>query len=179
MPFALTPTRETDLPEVVDLMNMAFRGLGPNAGWNSEGEFIDGDRTNLAALKKDIEENPDAFLLVVRENDQAPLQGCVWLKPVSAETWYLGLLSVNPHLQNSGLGRRILAAAEKWAADRGATLMEMKVVNIRDTLIAWYERRGYRLTGEVHPFPYGDTRFGIPRRNDLAFVVLQKSLTTP
>jgi len=102
----------------------------------------------------------------------------VWLKPVSAQIWYLGLLSVNPHLQNSGLGRKILAAAEKWAAYRGATSMEMKVVNVRDTLVAWYERRGYRLTGEVHPFPYGDTNFGVPRREDLAFVVLQKSLVT-
>ena len=53
-------------------------------------------------------------------------------------------------------------------------IIEMTVVSIRDTLIAWYERRGYRRTGEVRPFPYDDARFGIPRRDDLAFVVLEK-----
>ena len=45
----------------------------------------------------------------------------------------------------------------------------------RDELIAWYERRGYRRTGVVKPFPYGDTRFGIPRRDDLRFEVLEKT----
>jgi hypothetical protein len=52
----------------------------------------------------------------------------------------------------------------------------MTVVNLRDTLIAWYERRGYAPTGETEPFPYGDARFGAPRRDDLAFVVLRKRL---
>jgi hypothetical protein len=52
----------------------------------------------------------------------------------------------------------------------------MTVIHLRDTLIAWYERRGYRRTGETEPFPYGDERFGIPRRDDLYFVVLEKAL---
>jgi hypothetical protein len=47
---------------------------------------------------------------------------------------------------------------------------------VRDALIAWYERRGYRLTGETQPFPYGDERFGLPQRDDLAFVVMEKGL---
>ena len=53
----------------------------------------------------------------------------------------------------------------------------MTVINVRDTLIAWYVRRGYALTGETEPFPYGDNRFGIPRRDDLHSVVLRKRLT--
>jgi hypothetical protein len=52
----------------------------------------------------------------------------------------------------------------------------MTVIHCRDTLIAWYERRGYRRTGETRPFPYGDARFGEPRRSDLYFVVLEKPL---
>ena len=52
----------------------------------------------------------------------------------------------------------------------------MTVMNIRATLIAWYERRGYTLTGETKPFPYDDQRFGRPLRDDLHFVVLQKDL---
>ena len=70
----------------------------------------------------------------------------------------------------------ILAAAEDHALALGARRAEMTVVSIRDTLIAWYERRGWRLTGEVRPFPYNDPRFGVPRRPDLAFVVLDKPL---
>jgi hypothetical protein len=52
----------------------------------------------------------------------------------------------------------------------------MTVVHLRDALIAWYERRGYILTGEVEPFPYGDERFGRPLRDDLHFVVLEKEI---
>jgi hypothetical protein len=50
----------------------------------------------------------------------------------------------------------------------------MTVVNVRDTLIGWYMRRGYALTGETEPFPYGENRFGTPKPNDLHFVVLRK-----
>jgi hypothetical protein len=52
----------------------------------------------------------------------------------------------------------------------------MSVVNARDTLIAWYERRGYLLTGETRPFPYDDQRFGRPLRDDLHFVLLEKDI---
>jgi len=52
----------------------------------------------------------------------------------------------------------------------------MTVIRQRPELIAWYERRGYRLTGERRSFPYGDERFGQPNRDDLEFVVLEKTL---
>jgi ribosomal protein S18 acetylase RimI-like enzyme len=86
------------------------------------------------------------------------------------------MLTVRPDLQDRQLGRGLLEAAEAHAAARGARRVRITVVNIRDTLIAWYERRGYVLTGETEPFPYGDLRFGEPQRDDLAFVVLEKAL---
>jgi hypothetical protein len=52
----------------------------------------------------------------------------------------------------------------------------MTVVNLRVALIDWYKRRGYALTGQTKPFPYGDNRYGTPKRNDLYFVVLRKVL---
>ena len=52
----------------------------------------------------------------------------------------------------------------------------MTVIAQRAELIAWYERRGYARTGEARPFPYGDPRFGEPRRDDLSFLVLEKPL---
>jgi len=90
---------------------------------------------------------------------------------------YLGLLTVDPRRQAGGLGRWLIAAAEAEAIDRfGATRMEMTVIRQRAELIAWYERRGYRLTGETRPFPLDDERFGLPQTRELEFVVLEKAL---
>jgi GNAT superfamily N-acetyltransferase len=113
---------------------------------------------------------------MAREAGVPRLLGCVRLKAVSPERWYLGSLTIQPALQNTGLGRKLLIAAEEYAAIRGARTIEITVVNVRDTLISWYERRGYRQTGETRPFPYGDLRFGTPTRGDLEFVVLQRHL---
>ena len=173
----LERARPGDIPAVVALMNLAFRGSGEGASWNTEAEHIDGDRTSEALLLTDLEAAPDAALLVGRSEDGARLEGSVWLEPKGDDVWYLGSLTVDPRLQNAGAGRRLLAASEAWAAEHGARTIRMTVVNVRDTLIAWYVRRGYRLTGEVEPFPYDDARFGTPRRSDLSFVVLEKALT--
>lgn len=90
--------------------------------------------------------------------------------------WYLGLLTVRPNLQKQHLGRTLLSTAEAFAKERGASTISMTVVNARKRLIQWYERRGYALTGETRPFPYGDERFGRPLRDDLHFVVLKKEI---
>ena len=79
-------------------------------------------------------------------------------------------------MQNTGFGRKLLNASEDYAASHGAQTIEMTVVQVRDALIAWYERRGYRRTGETRPFPYGDDRYGTPTRSDLEFVVLQRDV---
>lgn len=92
-------------------------------------------------------------------------------------TAYFGMFAVDPTLQGGGYGRQVLAEAERIARDDfGATAMEMTVIRQREALIAWYERRGYTQTGERRPFPYGDERFGLPKRDDLEMVVLAKTL---
>lgn len=87
-----------------------------------------------------------------------------------------GLLTVRPDQQNRQLGRTLLEAAERYAQERGARRMRMTVLHVRDTLIAWYQRRGYGWNGETEPFPYGDDRFGRPLRADLHFVVMEKEM---
>lgn len=176
-PVRLDQAVDADLPAVAALMNRAFRGTGPQAGWNSEAAYIDGDRTSEAMLREDLAARPAAALLVVRPAPGAALEGSVWLEPLGGGVWYLGSLTVEPGLQNAGAGRRLLQAAEAWVVERGGRAIRMSVVNVRDTLVAWYVRRGYRLTGETMPFPYDDARFGTPRRDDLAFVVLAKALS--
>ena len=88
----------------------------------------------------------------------------------------MGLLTVRPELQNQQLGRKLLAAAETYASDRGAKRMRIGVLHVRDTLIAWYERRGYRKTGESEPWPSDDPRVGTPLVENLRFLMLEKEV---
>jgi ribosomal protein S18 acetylase RimI-like enzyme len=171
----LHPAVEADYPAIIDLANLAYRGTGPSASWNIE-NFIEGQRLNESLLREDLAAKPEAHLLTVRDDADQSLLGTVWLDPGKDGVWYLGLFTVRPDLQNRQLGRTLLAAAEDFAKERGAHRIQMTVINVRDILIAWYERRGYTLTGETKPFPYGDERFGRPLRDDLYFVVLEKNL---
>jgi ribosomal protein S18 acetylase RimI-like enzyme len=170
----LLPAAEADHPEIVALTNRAFRETGPQASWNVE-SLIEGERINQAMLREDLAAKPDAHLLTWRD-DGGELLGHVWLEPAGEGAWYLGLLTVRPDRQDAKLGRTLLTAAEDFARGRGARRMRMTVINQRDTLIAWYERRGYAQTGETQPFPYGDDRFGRPLVDDLHFVVLERAL---
>jgi ribosomal protein S18 acetylase RimI-like enzyme len=167
---------ESDYASIVDLANLAFRGAGPSAGWNSEADYIEGTRLTESLLREDMAAKPDGVLLTYREDPKGELFGTVSLEPKKDGVWYLGLLTIRPDLQNRQMGRALLAVAEDFAKQNGACRIRMSVVNVRTTLIAWYERRGYRLTGETQPFPYGDQRFGRPLRDDLHFVLLEKDV---
>lgn len=175
-PIDLQRAGESDLEALAKLMNAAYGGTGDVAGWTHVKDFIVGDRTSVSALRAEIEASPQAELLLVRDAGTGTLRGSVWLEPKSAAVWYLGSLTVNPREQNSGLGRRILETAERRLADLGATQVVIDVLNVRDALRAWYERRGYKLTGESHAFPYEDNRYGEPQRPDLEFLELAKDL---
>jgi ribosomal protein S18 acetylase RimI-like enzyme len=167
---------EADYAEIIALVNLAFRGSGPSASWNVEAGIIEGQRLDESLLREDLAAKPAACLLTHRDGAKGTLLGTVWLDPGKDGVWNLGLLTVRPDLQKRHLGRALLSAAEDFAKERGAHRMRMTVLNVREALIAWYERRGYTLTGETQPFPYGDGRFGRPLRDDLQFVVLEKEL---
>jgi GNAT superfamily N-acetyltransferase len=171
--MVLREATKADLPEVVELINLAYRG---EVGWAVETQYIEGQRVDLASLREDLAANPDALLMIWRDERDGRLLGSVWLEPSEDEAWYLGLLSVRPDMQDKQLGRRLLAAAEDVARKNGARLVRISVISVRHTLVAWYERRGYELTGETQPFPYGDERVGRPLRDDLHFVMLEKRL---
>jgi ribosomal protein S18 acetylase RimI-like enzyme len=172
MPLSIA--NDAEIGEIAELVNASYRGEG---GWTNEIGQVEGERTNPGAMRADLSAQPKARLLVWRGETPGPIQGCVWLEPSDDGYWYLGMLTVHPRFQDRKLGRTVLEAAEAYARTRGATGIRMSVVNIRETLIAWYERRGYRLTGETQAFPYDDARFGAPLRWDLYFVVLDKSLS--
>lgn len=174
MPLYQAPDQE--LEAVADLVNSAYRGDSSRQGWTTEADYLHGVRTTAATLRDDLAAHPGARLLVLRDEPSGPLLGCVWIQPAAGATWYLGMLTVRPDLQARALGRALLAGAEEEIARRGGERVEMTVIDVRDSLIAWYERRGYHRTGITKPFPYGDERFGIPLRPDLRFEVLEKAL---
>ncbi len=118
-----------------------------------------------------------ATTILVRRGDSPPaLLGCVAVELSDANKCTISMLAIDPGLQAAGLGRALLADAERFAADNGATIAKMTVIKQREQLLAWYERRGYRRTGSLEAFPYGDDSVGIPLRDDLQFVVLEKVL---
>jgi ribosomal protein S18 acetylase RimI-like enzyme len=170
----LTAATPADFLEIVALTNRAYRHQGPGASWNVE-TMVEGERLSLASLHGDLAAHPDAQLLMWR-NAAGEHLGHVWLEPQGDGAWYLGLLTVRPDRQDQGLGRALLAASEAYARGRGAGRIRMTVVDLRDTLIAWYQRRGYALTGERQPWPYDDPTIGRPTVADLGFVVLEKAL---
>jgi ribosomal protein S18 acetylase RimI-like enzyme len=173
--MTLTAAEQSDLPEIADLVNAAYRGDSARQGWTHEADYLDGLRTDAETLRRDLEAQPDASLFILRDDASSELLGCVWLEPAADQAWYLGMLTVRPDLQDRQLGRTVLSAAEAIAGERGARRVRLTVVNVRDALIAWYIRRGYALTGEILPFPF-DGRFGAALRDDLSFVVLEKTL---
>lgn len=168
----LTQATNEDLAPIVDLVNQAYRGAAA-PGWTSEIELLSGPRIDLQSLTA-LAANGPAMIMVAKAG--AERLGCVSLTPGDGGQWYLSMLAVNPATQTGGVGKAIMASAEQFARERGATSIKISVINLREALIAWYERRGYRQTGEVGAFPYDDPSVGTPLRDDLALVTLIKPL---
>lgn len=156
------------------LVHRAYRGDTARGGWTHEADLLDGQRTDEDALLQMIAD-PDQRVLLAEAD--AGLIGCVKVSSQPGGLAYLGMLSVDPQAQARGLGKALIAAAEQTARSHfAATAMEMTVIAQRSELIEYYERRGYVRTGEIRPFPLDDPRFGLPKRQDLSFVVLAKRL---
>lgn len=164
--ITITPATPADAPALKDLLEAAYRGDSARQGWNHEADILDDERTSREELDA-LLADPAVTILTARDGDQ--LTGCVAVTRKDASLGYLGMLCVLPTLQSAGLGRKLLDAAEDLARAQGLAAMEMTVIDSRDSLIAWYERRGYAFTGERRPFP-------VLRDPPVNFVVLEKLL---
>ncbi|ASW57654.1 GNAT family N-acetyltransferase [Plantactinospora sp. KBS50] len=165
--------RPADTAALVDLVESAYRGQRSRAGWTHEADLLAGQRAD-AAMVGDAVDHPDGVVLVAE--DDSGIVGCCQLERRDDHA-YFGMFAVSPGRQGGGLGRVLLAEAERYARDEwGSAELRMTVIAQRADLIAWYERRGYARTGETAPFPYGDERFGLPLRPDLVFETLARKL---
>ena len=168
-----------DIPALVELVTSAYRGEASRAGWTTEADLLDGNRIAPEVLRADIERAHSRVLLAQGAAGSAQAGELLACAHVASENGagYFGMFSVRPHLQGHGIGKALLAEAERVVRDDWRLpAMRMTVIDLREELIAWYQRRGYRRTGIKKPFPETDPRFGIPKRDDLRFEVLEKEL---
>jgi ribosomal protein S18 acetylase RimI-like enzyme len=175
--FTLRDAAPADIPLLHTLIEGAYRGEASRAGWTTEADLLAGQRTDAEELAE-ILADPDQALLTARDGDD--LLACIRIQRQPDGAAYFGMLSVRPTRQASGLGRRMVAAAETALVERfGARLVRISVFPQRDTLIAWYERLGYADTGRTLAFDYANLRLGVALRDDLYFIVMEKALDRP
>lgn len=162
---------EKDIPQLLKIINAAYRGEESRKGWTTEADLIDGDaRTDEQVLSTLIKRNGSVILKYVEDGI---ITGCVHLEKQNKKL-YLGMLSVSPEMQGKKVGKKLLFAAEEYARNNSLKTIVMTVISVRNELINWYEKHGYKKTGETKPFP-SDDKFGKPRR-PLEFIVLEKRI---
>jgi ribosomal protein S18 acetylase RimI-like enzyme len=161
-----------DIPALNKLVNSAYRGDSSRRGWTTEADLLDGTRTDETAIQAFFDE-PDSTILKYVEGGE--IVGCVRLVKHGNQL-YLGMFAVDPEVQNSGLGRKILLEAEIEARKQNCKSIDMTVISERKELIDWYKRNGYAEVGEKKPMVFDNPSGGIPKR-DLYFITLEKFLS--
>lgn len=174
MHIEFTQADESHIDALVQLVNSAYRGESSKKGWTTEANLLDGQRIDSQQIAELIQKENSA-ILIAEDDDTSKLLGCVHLEQ-QGNKCYLGMLTVDPALQKKGIGNMLLTESEAFAQFWDCTHLKMTVISVRNELIAWYEKKGFRKTAETQPFPYGDERFGIPKVPDLHFVVMEKRL---
>ena len=161
-----------DIPAIKNLLNAAYRGESSKQGWTTEAHLIGGEqRTNEDQLLQTMQ-LPDSIFLKYT-NHQNEIIGCVNLQQ-HQQKLYLGMFAVNPLLQNSGIGKQLLEAAEAYAQHLHCTSIYMSVISVREELINWYKRYGYEETGE-RKFFHEDDITG-KHLQPLEFMMIEKKL---
>ena len=167
--FRTAPAHDlTFAQRLANFVNSAYRGPSSQQGWTTEADLLDGTRTEASAILESLAQ-PDVKIEIafVPPDDW---RACMQLKRESAETCYLGMLTVDPTAQAKGVGRQMLARAAEVALAWGCRQIRITVIPQRAELIAYYERRGFFKTGKEEPFPEGDPRFGIPKVTGLRLI---------
>ena len=167
----ITKATLEDIPALTILINSAYRGETSKNGWTTEAHLLEGKRTDEQEMTE-ILLDPKNTILKYTENNE--IIGSVLLVQKEHQL-YLGMLTVSPELQNSGIGKKMLAEAENQAKALELSSIIMTVISVREELIAWYKRHGYVDTGEREIFPESEIHVTISDE-PLEFVFLEKRL---
>lgn len=167
----ITKSTLQDIPALTILINSAYRGETSKKGWTTEANLLEGKRTNEEELTETVLD-PKNTILKFTDNDT--IIGSVLLIEKEHQL-YLGMLTVSPELQNSGIGKKLLAEAENHAKALGLSSIIMTVISVREELVAWYKRHGYVDTGEREAFPESEIHVTISEK-PLEFIYLEKKI---
>jgi GNAT superfamily N-acetyltransferase len=169
--MSVTKANATDVPELNLLVNSAYRGETSKKGWTTEAHLLDGIRIDEETLNSYFDD--PGITILKNIDDSGRITGCVYLE-VRLPKLYVGMFSVSPELQAKGTGRELLLAAEAYAKKVNCNTLTMTVISTRLELISWYERRGFKATGETQPFHDGK-KFGIPKQH-IELIVMEKAV---
>jgi ribosomal protein S18 acetylase RimI-like enzyme len=161
-----------DIPQIVALLNSAYRGESSKQGWTTEADLIAGDqRTDMASVNKVMNEPGSVILKYTDEKNK--IIGTVNLQEHDRGL-YLGMFAVSPALQGGGIGKQLLKAADGYAKEVGVATIYMSVVSVRKELIDWYKRHGYSETGERKAFEQDEVTG--KHLQKLEFIILEKNI---
>ncbi|MDZ4810599.1 MAG: GNAT family N-acetyltransferase [Bacteroidota bacterium] len=168
----ISPAHIKDIPDLVALINSAYRGEASKKGWTTEADLLKGElRTDIPTLTEIM--NRLHAVILKYTSTEGSITGSVFLEK-QERGLYLGMLSVSPLQQAGGVGKQLMKVAEQYAKENNCPCIFMNVISVRHELIAWYERLGYQKTGETKPLPT-DTRFGVPTQ-PLEFIIMEKKV---
>ncbi|MDB5149941.1 MAG: family N-acetyltransferase [Mucilaginibacter sp.] len=168
---AITQANLADVPELNVLVNSAYRGESSKKGWTTEADLIGGARIDEKTLIGYM--NEENIIILKYTDEDGYITGTVYLE-VKDPKLYIGMFSVSPLLQNKGVGRALIEEAEVYARKYNCDTLTMTVISTRFELISWYERRGYKATGEIQPF-HAHGRFG-EAKQQIELIVMEKSI---
>lgn len=144
----LRPATDGDVAAITALINLAFQ---------KESFFKKGDRTDEGQVRGKMKSG--SFFVV---DGECALAGCIYVEMADASNpkviaagagaGYIGMLAVDPSQQGRGLGKRLMRFAEDELRRRGATRVQLRIVNLRTELVEFYGKLGYRATGTT-PYP--------------------------
>jgi ribosomal protein S18 acetylase RimI-like enzyme len=166
-----------DVPAVTALVERAYRGPVAATGWTTETELLTGPRTNEQHVAELAAQPGSRFVLA--ETD-GTLVGSALVQAPEAPGGpaYLGMFAGDPAYQGGGVGRAVVAAAERTVRELwAAPAVRLTVISLRGELIEWYERRGFVRTGRHLPFPFHEASGAL--RTDFDLAELQKDLAVP
>src|SRR5689334_19697858 len=167
--YHIQPATLQDLPGIIKIVNSAYHGQPGSKSWTSEGHLVAGPRITEENLQSYLQQ--PAVTILRCANEQGNIVGCVLLEK-KKDTLYLGMLSVDPQIQASGIGKQLMQQAEAFARNHQYTTITISVIDQRHELIDWYKRKGYIPTGKLIPFSNPSSK----ALGDFSFIEFQKKI---